>query len=629
MLTQSLQWRLWLFQLSIWLLLLPAYNQWTLPVFALLLLAKLWQLYRDAAPWSLGRSNLLAALLLLGLVLSARSLGVIHLMFHFLLLAAILRLLGLTEQRRQDAVQLLWVHYFLLACAFILHQDLWLAMLVFAAFILNLHCQYLLFSDEQATSQRPNRLRQFKRSLFALSALLLLFVLFPRLPPLWQLPGAKLAQTGLTDRLSPGQVSELLDSDALAFRVRFHGDPPQNDQLYFRAKIYQLFDGQNWLAERQSVPVSPQPATSRVLEYTVIAEPHQQFSLFALGQPHQLSQNLRLNRSQLIYSEQRVSQRISYQLQSSLQNVAASGALQPYLQLPNGNLQSRQLAAQLRQGHADTKSLIAAISQYFSGQGFRYSLSPGQIIGEQIDGFLFERKTGFCSHYAGAAVFLLRAAGVPARLVGGYLGGSWQDNGSYLQVQQRQAHAWVEYYLNGSWVLYDPTALIEPDLLQSFSANAELAAIGDFNSAWLTRYVDQWLLQPLRDLDYYWSAWVLSFDATEQRSLLGRLQQINWQLQPRDSWWLLLSAVFALWWWWRRPPADPTRRLFQHLLALQPKEKGQSYQQYLQQWRCRKPELSDDFALLLNAYLGWQFAGRQQDYATALLLSRKIKRALK
>jgi len=145
---QAVQWRLWLFQLLLWALLLPAYTPWSLAVFALLLLAKLWQLYRNAKPWSLGYSNLLAGAMLLALSLSARDLGVMHLMFHFLLLAAVLRLLGLTPQRRSDVVQLIWVHYFLLACAFILHQDLWLAAIILAAFALNLSAQYLTFCTE-------------------------------------------------------------------------------------------------------------------------------------------------------------------------------------------------------------------------------------------------------------------------------------------------------------------------------------------------------------------------------------------------------------------------------------------------------------------------------------------------
>jgi len=622
---QTLQWRLWLFQLLIWALLLPAYSSWSLAVFALLLLAKLWQLYRGTSPWSLTKNNLLAGAMLVALLISSRQLGVMHLMFHFLLLAAVLRLLGLSDRRPSDISQLLWVHYFLLACAFILHQDLWLAVLIFCTFLLNLHCHHLCFCREQPQLQW-RRMSQVAAMMTV--ATVLLFVLFPRLPPLWQLPGAKLNQTGLSDNLAPGAISSLLQSNELAFRVRFDGATPPAELLYFRAKIYDVFDGQSWRAQKPQLKVSPALADTPHFRYTVIAEPHQQFSLFALGLPHQHSNNVAVNREALVVADQPLSQRISYQLSSSLVPVPARGDVTRNLQLPAGNVKARLLAQQLNQGAPAAKTLAARIGLYFQQQQFRYSLSPGEIYGEQIDNFLFEKKLGFCSHYASSTVFLFRAAGVPARLVGGYLGGEWQDDGAYLQVLQKDAHAWVEYYQDDKWLPFDPTALIEPDLLRDLSDSTASTEFSGLGGDWMLQRLEIWLMQPLRNMDYYWSMWVLSFDSNQQQSLFGQFN--NWRQQLRlelhhAQWLLILPVIGLAFWWWRRPRLQPVEQLFQPLLRLKAKLPAQSYQQYLQQWAEKHPLLMPEISACLDEYLRWQFNGEPD----GLIQARQIMKGLK
>ncbi len=626
---QTLQWRLWLFQLLLWALLLPAYSSWSLAVFALLLLAKLWQLYRGGRPWSLTKNNLLAGAMLVALLISSRQLGVMHLMFHFLLLAAVLRLLGLSDRRPSDISQLLWVHYFLLACAFILHQDLWLAVLIFCAFLLNLHCHHLCFCREQPQWQW----RQISRvAALMTAATVLLFLLFPRLPPLWQLPGAKLNQTGLSDNLAPGSVSNLLQSNALAFRVKFDGAAPPAEVRYFRAKIYDVFDGQNWRAQRLQPKASPVPADTPHYRYTVIAEPHQQFSLFVLGAPHQHSSNVAVNREALVVAEQPLSQRISYQISSSLVPLPARGDVSRYLQLPAGNVKARQLAQQLNQGVPAAKTLAARIGLYFQQQEFRYSLSPGEINGEQIDNFLFEKKLGFCSHYASSTVFLFRAAGVPARLVGGYLGGEWQDDGAYLQVLQKDAHAWVEYYQDDQWWPFDPTALIEPALLRDLAGSAVSSEFSGLGSDWMLQRLEIWLMQPLRNMDYYWSMWVLSFDSNQQQGLFSQFNSWRQQLrlQIHHAWGLLiLPGLWLAFWWWKRPRLQPVERLFQPLLLLQAKLPQQSYQQYLQQWAEKHPLLMPEISACLDAYLRWQFNGEPDAFIQARLIMKQLKPKLK
>jgi transglutaminase-like putative cysteine protease len=464
------------------------------------------------------------------------------------------------------------------------------------------------------------------------AATVLLFLLFPRLPPLWQLPGAKLNQTGLSDNLAPSSVSSLLQSNALAFRVKFDGAAPPPEMRYFRAKIYDVFDGQNWRAQRPQLKASPAPADTPHYRYTVIAEPHQQFSLFVLGLPNQNSSNVAVNREALVVAEQPLSQRISYQLSSSLVPLPARGDVSRYLQLPAGNVKARELALRLNQGVPSAKTLAARIGSYFQQQQFRYSLSPGEINGEQIDNFLFDKKLGFCSHYASSTVFLLRAAGVPARLVGGYLGGEWQDNGAYLQVLQKDAHAWVEYYQDNRWWPFDPTALIEPSLLVDLSEDSIATEFSGLGGDWMLQRVEILLMQPLRNMDYYWSMWVLSFDSNQQQSLFGQLN--NWrqqlQVQPKHAFWLLiLPGLGLVIWWWRRPRIQPVEQLFQPLLRLQAKLPQQSYQQYLQQWAEQQPMLMPEISACLDAYLRWQFNGEPGGLIQARQIMKQLKPKLK
>ena len=625
----AIQWRLWLFQLILWALFIPAYTSWSLAVFALLLLAKLWQLNQGGAPWSLTKNNVLAGAMLIALLLSAIQLGVIHLMLHLLLLAAILRLLGLTSSKPQDVNQLLWVHYFLVGCAFILHQDLWLAVLIFAVFLLNLQCQFLHYCRQIPTF---NWRRISRIGALIMLCTTLLFTLFPRLAPLWQLPGAKLTKTGLSDTLAPGTVGKLLQSNDLAFRVNFDGSRPPAANRYFRAKIYDVFDGVSWYAQLPQPNRQARASITPTYRYTVIVEPHQQLNLFALGEPAIYSNNVVVTPTALIVAKQPVSQRMSYQISSAVGAIANQDVTERFLQLPFGNPKSRQLAEQLKQGSRSATELTGRISQYFQQQQFQYSLTPGEISGAQIDNFLFERKLGFCSHYAGSAVFLLRAAGIPARLVGGYLGGEWQDDGTYLQVLQKDAHAWVEYYQAGRWWSYDPTALIEPALLGETDTAETSSDFTGLEGSWFRQSVDNWLLQPLRNMDYYWAVWVLSFDPVQQRSLFAQLHswRQNLHLQWQSVLWLGLVPLLILGrWWWRRPRLTPVVRLFKPLQQVTAKQPAQSYQEYLLQIAQSHPELASTINIVLDGYLRWQFGGEPTGLLQARRAIEQLAEALK
>lgn len=645
MLNMPLQLRLWLVQLALLALLADAFPVWSLGIYAMLLLAKLPQLFSPQPhtlrpAWSLTLSNVMALLIVSALLLFNLSGGLLHLMIHLLLLAAILRLLGFRQHDLADFRQLNWVHYFLIACCFILNQSLAMALLIFALLLLQLSCHYLGFAAPQSRVPLKNAL---KLSLWFIPVWLGLFLLFPRLSPLWQLPISQMATTGLGDELTPGSIEQLVESDALAFRVEFNGQTPPPAELYWRARIYDQFDGRSWKMSERAEPArfdGLNLAAVQTLSYRLVAEPHQQRHLFSLAIPLRVPPELRSNTLGLISTRQPLSQRTSFSFASALTPLPAepglqyvwvapntgtktspqrfTGALAQYLALPDGNPQARALAAQLASQARTPAVLVELIGQHLQ-QGYRYTLTPPALSGQQIDQFLFVSQAGFCSHYASATSFLLRAAGVPSRIVGGYLGGEWRDNASYLQVRQRDAHAWVEYLQDGQWRRFDPTLMVEPDRLNSsldqlLSATELLRLQGNWaqRMAWSKQ-----LLQQLEDLDYYWSRWVLGFDNDRQQDLvtslkqwLQQLQQLNWPLVLKILLVLialpLIVMVFRHWQQQRRQPIPLW--LQQQLLPFARKAPQLTIQQFLQQLSVLFPKANEEIKALELSYRQLIFA---------------------
>lgn len=626
MLNIPLQLRFWLVQLALLGLLADAFVFWSLGIYAMLLLAKLPQLYA-ATPqklrpaWSITFSNGMALLIVTALLLFNLSAGVLNLMIHFLLLAAILRLLGFRQRNQADFRQLNWVHYFLISCCFILNQTLAMSLLIFGLLLLQLSCHYLGFAAPQSKLPIKNAL---KLTLWFVPIWLALFLLFPRLSPLWQLPLSQMATTGLGNELNPGSIEKLVESDELAFRVEFLDRKPSPNELYWRARIYDQFDGQSWQMSSATSEIakfdhlqSPEPLR---VSYRLVAEPHQQRHLFSLGVPQQAPSDLRVNTLGMLSTRLPLTQRTSYLLNSVLVAVPMAPIPNPshYLQLPPGNPQTRQLAIQLAQISTSPTELIEHIGRHLQ-QGYRYTLTPPGLTGAQVDQFLFETRAGFCSHYASATTFLLRAAGVPSRIVGGYLGGEWRNDASYLQVRQRDAHAWVEYLENGNWRRFDPTLMVEPNRINSgldeLLSASELLRL---QNSWAERMAwSKKLLLQLEDLDYYWSRWVLGFDTERQEDLLNTLRKSLTQLQQYN--WSLLVKVFLiaaalpmmvlLYRRWQKLRRQPMQQwLLQQLSAYALKTPADTVQQFLKQLANKYPQAQPEIEALDHSYQRLIFA---------------------
>ena len=602
---------LWLvIQLSLLGLLNEAFSLWISAIYVLLLLYLAVQILRNNTTASLTLANVLSGLIAIALIINVRQAGVLHFMLQILLLAAIARLFAL--KHLHEARQLIWVHYFLIACCFIMHQDMVVALLILSLFATNLYSQYRLFAPRQA---RLNLKLTGRAMLIILPLWLGMFLLFPRLAPLWQIPNTKMASTGLSDMLDPGSIEQLVQDNSLAFRVEFSTPLPQRQQLYWRSYLYEDFDGRRWQVNAQHKDNRPQQNAamtngSELSTYRVIAEASQQHNLFALGSVFQHSSNVELVTAQLIRSPKLISQRFSYQLTSILQAIPLQSEQERSrnLQVAAGNPATQQLALEFKQRYPQPSELVAAIAEHFRQQPFYYSLRPPPLGRDSVDQFLFQTRTGFCSHYASATALLLRHAGIPARVVGGYLGGDWHAEQGYLAVRQREAHAWVEYLQQGQWQLFDPTAAVAPQrVLDSLDMALPENERDLLLSPWQSLAIIQRLSQQLMHLDYYWSVWVLGFDDTQQQNLWQALRKHWPAILYTTAAILLMTLGIVMLLWYRR--SRPNRSaIAQQLMfgALKPllgaKPTQQSLSGYLQQLAAHHPAYAEALLQVTEQY---------------------------
>lgn len=451
------------------------------------------------------------------------------------------------QNKTRDAHVVIMLAYFCIGTTFLHSQTPAMFGLAIASTFVVTTAALLLERPHDAPSPQARLAGRMILEAFPLA--ILLFVFFPRLPgPLWHIPVDRGARSGLSaDSMEPGQVSQLALDDSVAFRVEFEGQPPSHAKLYWRGPVFDYFDGQRWrpLPRFQAPPrITP---TGANFNYHITLEPHQQRWLLALDLPTSLPPNAQLSSRLQVLSTEPITQRQRYTLTSNLNWRIDNDPAEAFSrQLPTaGNPRTRALAAQWLNLPAEDR--VRAAVSYLRANGFVYTLEPGLLqSAHPIDEFLFETRQGFCEHFAGAFAFLMRAAGVPARVVTGYQGGEYNSAGNYLIVRQADAHAWTEVWLDGQgWQRIDPTAAaaparIETGLAFSMPQGYTLPVMlrGDNNWAKLVR------LQ-LDVLVNNWNQRVIGFDARRQRDLLRRLGIDNF-LSAGYLGWLLGSVTLLL-----------------------------------------------------------------------------------
>lgn len=448
-----------------------------------------------------------------------------------------------TEVRQpRDIFVMFMILCYLAAVTFLFEQGIFWSLAVFAAVL-------VLFASLQALSARtaiPFGLPAWKRLGWTLVKVIpvvaVLFLVFPRLGPLWSVPMvSQRSSAGLSESMSPGQFTDVALSSERAFRVTFGGAPPPASERYWRGLILDRYDGTSWhrsdsASGRRMGRINQSLGSGELAagEYEVLMEPSFQPWAFALRGSEPTTANLTLTEHGLVEFARPVDTTVRYRMvQSGARTLAPMNAelRQRYTVLPPGiNPRTRAWAAQMLNQSGSEERFVQALMGHFRTEPFYYTLQPPALSENSVDAFLFESLEGFCAHYAGAATFALRAVGIPARVIGGYLGGEFGLDDEYLIVRQYDAHAWVEVWLaEHGWVRLDPTAMVAPERVQE--GWRDVVSSGDSESArdWAgSRGLGDlpmmaWAQLRLDAANYYWQRFVVGYQGDTQRSLFSRL----------------------------------------------------------------------------------------------------------
>lgn len=498
------------------------------------------------------------------------------------MLVLLLTLKLLEMHARRDLFVVVFLSFFLILTNFFHSQSIGAALMTAVTVIMMLTAQ-LSF---QYTGAVPPLLKRLKLGMliFALAVplTLVMFILFPRIQgPLWGLPGdAHTAQTGMSDSMTPGNISQLAQSEAVAFRVNFIDPPPPKSSLYWRVIVLGDFDGKTWRRQptvrtNRAIAFSPR---GRPIRHQVTLEPHGKRWMVALELPQAppalADMTTAIAADRQLTAAQPLHGRVRYEAASyvdfQLQADETYAQQRNWLELPQQyNPATHAFAAGLRQTSADDAQLVDAVLRHFREQPFRYTLQPPLLGRDSIDEFLFTTRAGFCEHYAGAFAVVMRAAGIPARVVTGYQGGEINPVDGFMTVRQSDAHAWAEVWLaQRGWVRVDPTAAVAPSRVEQNLSRAVppsilggLVNINVRNTSWLMSLRHNW-----DAINNAWNQSVLNYTPDRQKKFIQSLgfDDVDW----RTLTFLLLGvgaivvAIIALPLVLQRQKIDPARALY-------------------------------------------------------------------
>ncbi|RMG31755.1 MAG: DUF3488 domain-containing protein [Gammaproteobacteria bacterium] len=501
-----------------------------------------------------------------------------------LVMMAALKFLELS--RRRDAYVLLFVGFFLVAAALLEDQSLAMGLYLLPVFLVLVATWLGLEAPPGECRCRALLRRALRMSLQTLPLALALFVLFPRLPaPLWRLPENGAARMGLGDSMEPGAISALARSTEPVARVRFSDGIPPPQQRYFRGPVLEFTDGRRWQRISDRRPLAAPPAEGLQLlghpvrqEILLEVQPHTRI-LPALDYPVEVRPPARWRADYTLEAGHDIDRARLYRVVSypraRIRHLSETDRLLNLLVPETLSPRVRALARRLRDQAAGVPGrIVAGALAFFRRQPFHYTLHPPALDGypDPVDAFLFETRRGFCEHYASAFTLLMRAAGLPARVVTGYQGGEVNPLGHYLVLRRADAHAWSEVWIEGAgWVRVDPTAAVAPERIErplepdlpAREGVPYLAAPDHPLAHWLRRLRQGWDL-----VDATWSRALAGFDRHRQRALFARLglHGLSWQILATLAVLFLVPlaglAGLLLVRRWRRERPDPVCRLY-------------------------------------------------------------------
>ncbi|MGH6622414.1 MAG: transglutaminaseTgpA domain-containing protein [Burkholderiaceae bacterium] len=462
----------------------------------------------------------------------------------FLLLLMALKLLEM--RARRDIFVVIFLSFFILLTQFLYGQEIPVAAMTLMA-VLALFFVLVSVNLDETDLSAGRKLKLVGGVLLKAAPLAaVLFLLFPRISgPLWGMPGdGGQGSTGLSNSMAPGSISRLLESGEIAFRARFEGAAPSHEKLYWRGPVFGFFNGRSWAPLPQgnvgTGPLSIEIDPRSVVTYSVTLEPHKRDWLFALEAPAELprlsSMETRLTSEMQLLANGLIADRIRYDMRSAtdyaIGRKSTSADLRAWLDLPRGfNPRTVKFAEELNgrldaQGQAGDADRVRAVLDHLRDSNFGYTLSPPLLGRHSVDEFLFETRLGYCEHFSSAFVVLMRALGVPARVVTGYQGGELNPVDGYMTVRQSDAHAWSEVWLQGrGWVRVDPTAVVAPARIESGvgelarRSGIELSrVVGSGGANWLRTLRFNW-----EAVQNSWNQWVLAYSLERQNALVEHL----------------------------------------------------------------------------------------------------------
>lgn len=525
--------------------------------------------------------GMFAVLGCLALAITAKEVGILTTMVQLLCFSYVLKAFEL--KTRSDFYQLLLLGLFVLSSSLIFRQDLAFSFIVLSLLVINFAVllQYFSFESTFVTNIKVVMILLGQSILLAS----ILFLVFPRLSPFWQVPKAKSNETGLSDTVKPGDIANLTRSTKLAFRTDFGQQKvPEYSQLYWRAVVLENYDGKQWSKQesdgikttnkiddlaKKSLIFDASTTEVNPLNYQVIVEPSFQKYLFALA-PAVVTgdkSGIRAESDFTFSSSRNISQAKSYQLTSYLTAPFSleltQKSKQVNLKYPKGsNPRLESFAQQLQYDYVDVQARAQAVLTFINKENYEYTLQPPLLENNSLDQFFFETKSGFCAHYASAFTFLMRASGIPARMVTGYLGGEFNGDTAqevnpegHMSIYQYDAHAWSEIWVVGrGWLRIDPTSAVDlerinsgwsSELLQEQSAlNDDLLSLYQLkNTAWLNA-----LRLQFDALDYQWTRWVIGFTTKQQYNLFNDLfgKMAAWKLATIIAVSLIVSMTMLM-----------------------------------------------------------------------------------
>ncbi len=559
-----------------------------------------------------------------------------------------LRMLELNRLR--DGMNSIFLAFFLLSINFLYSQSILMAgYALFAIFWLLLCLNGLQSLQGFKSFKKPSSVA-INIFLITLPLTIILFLFFPRLShPLWMMPSSSNSSSGVSDSMTPGDISALTLGEEIAFRVKFLNNVPPPSNLYWRGLVLSEFDGLTWSRG------APQGEGSTItlgeaIEYTVFLEPHERNWLFFLDIPVKNKDTPHINKktNEQFTNEipDKLFERLQYKGVSYPEHISvlelSEESRENYLQLPSsGNQLTRDWAAELRSQVANDESFINRVLQHIYQQPFRYTLTPDILAVEGIDDFWFNTQNGFCEHYASNLTFIARAAGIPARIVIGYQGGEKNPYSGNWVVRQANAHAWTEIWLQGQgWKRIDPTAAIHPSRVEQDAARGyrqrdlffDASDFGEWfvDKGWLHDFRQMW-----EAVNNSWQKWVIEFNQESQSDLMewAGLGEYSWSRMFRII--LFATGISLLLWFLNtfggREKFEPSVELYMRLCRRLakfnfPRELNEGPKDYLQRIKTNHPGWISKAEPVIENYIDFRYREIDIDKNRLKTLSKCISK---